>query len=67
MENLNLKEISDLLDKEANYYEKKRKNLTNTKDVLRENYDNEFAHYAQCCRELKSSFLLLIVEKEKIK
>ena len=67
MESLNLKEISDLLDKEAKYYEEKRKNLTNTNDILRENYDNQFSHYAQCCRDLKSSFLLLIVEKEKNK
>lgn len=62
---LNIKEIVDLLDEEANYYEEKRKNLTDVKDVLRENYDNQFSHYAQCCRDLKTSFLLLVLEKNK--
>lgn len=59
---LELKEIIEILDNEADYYENKRKNLTNMNDILKENYYNKFYNYAECCRDLKSTFLLKIMK-----
>ena len=56
-------EIIKILEEEADYWDNKRKNLTDVKEILHENYYNKFSNYAECCRDLKSTFLLKIMEQ----
>lgn len=56
---IRLKDVNTLLEKESEYWKNKRNTLSNTDDILQENYTNLLSNYAQCCKDLKSSFYLL--------
>jgi len=56
---IRVKDLNTLLENEAKYWEEKRKNLTDTNDILHENYTNMYANYAQCSRNLRLSVYIL--------
>lgn len=56
---ISVRDLNTMLENEAKYWEEKRKNLTNTEDVLHENNTNTFSNYAIQSRNLKLSVYLL--------
>lgn len=54
-----IKDLNTFLEDEAKYWEKQRKRLVNTEDILLENSTNRLSNYAQCSRDLKLGIYLL--------
>ena len=56
---VSVKNLTQHLDEEAKYWDDKKKNLTDPQEILYENYNNLFSHYAECLRDFKSNVYLL--------
>jgi hypothetical protein len=56
---IRVKDVNTMLENEAKYWEEQRKNLTDTNDILHENYTNTYSNYAIQSRNLKLSVYLL--------
>ena len=54
-----VRDVMQALDKESQYYWEERKKLSEPKDILEENASHYFAHYSQCCKDLKMTIHLL--------